>query len=229
MRVPVSARLLPSAPLPPSLTEPAAGYTGAPTSLDQYRLFALAQPAGASAALLAQRVPTGMGGGGVGQGSSPDGGSFMEVSYMARSVPAGVYGAELVLTVVAAGSGGSLLRADAQVTWDPPRTAAEYIDPARYHALSITVTIGGARMHTVHAVVTSQTFITRLARLLDRSQAEPDVALGCPADFADYQLAFSVSRYSRPVVVVRSSQTGCGDQGSRSTGRGSRPWPTTAG
>jgi hypothetical protein len=213
MRVPVSAGLLPSAPLPPSLTEPAAGYTGAPTSLDQYRLFALAQPAGASAALLAQRVPTGMGGGGVGQGSSPDGGSFMEVSYMARSVPAGVYGAELVLTVVAAGSGGSLLRADAQVTWDPPRTAAEYIDPARYHALSITVTIGGARMHTVHAVVTSQAFITRLARLLDRSQAEPDVALGCPADFADYQLAFSVSRHSRPVVVVRSNQNGCGGSG----------------
>jgi len=61
--------------------------------------------------------------------------------------------------------------------------------------------------------VTSQAFITRLARLLDRSQAEPDVALGCPADFADYQLAFSVSRHSRPVVVVRSTQTGCGGSG----------------
>jgi hypothetical protein len=111
---------------------------------------------------------------------------------------------------VPAGSGRSLLRADAQVTWYPPRTVAEYIDPARYHVLSVTVMVSGARPHTVHAVVTSQAFITRLATSLDRSQAQPDVMLGCPADFADYQLAFSVSRHSRPVVVVWSTQSGCG-------------------
>jgi hypothetical protein len=96
------------------------------------------------------------------------------------------------------------------VTWYPPRTAAEYIDPARYHVLSVTVMVSGGRPHTVHAVVTSQAFITRLATALDRSQAEPDITLACPADFADYQLAFSVSRHSRPVVVVWSSQSGCG-------------------
>ena len=200
---------LPSAPLPPSLTEPAGWYADGATSLDRYQLSALAQPADASAAFLAERAPAGMGGGGTGQGSSLDGEPFIEVSYLARSVPAGVFGAQLVLTVVAAGSGGSLLRADAQATWYPPRTAAEYIDPARYHVVSITVAVGGRRPHTVHAVVTSQAFITRLARSLDRSQAQA-VALGCPADFADYQLAFSVSRHSRPAVVVRSTQPGCG-------------------
>jgi hypothetical protein len=161
-----------------------------------------------------------MGGGGTGQGSSPDGAWFTEVSYLPRSDPAGVFGAQLVLTVVPTGSSGSLLRADAQVTWDPPRTAAEYIDPARYHALSITVAVGGTRPHTVRAVVTSQAFIARVARTLDRSQAEPAVALGCLADFADYQLAFSVSRYSRPVVVVWSTEPGCG--GSRITVDGQR-------
>jgi hypothetical protein len=210
LRLPPGARTLPSAPLPPSLTEPAAWYVGGPTSLDQYRLFALAQPADASVALLAQRTPAGMGGGGTGQVSGPSGELLQEVSYLDRPVPAGIYGAQLVLTVVPAGSGGSLLRADAQVTWDPPRTAAEYINPARYHALSITVVVGGTRMHTVHAVVTSQAFITRLARALDRAQAEPDVALACPAEWADYHLAFSVSRHSPPVVVVRSSQYACG-------------------
>jgi hypothetical protein len=210
LRLPSGARSLPSTPLPPALTEPAAWYTGGATSLDRYRLFALAQPVDASAAWLAERAPAGMGSGGTGQVSGPGGELLMEVSYLDRPVPAGVFGAQLVLTVVAGGSGGSLLRADAQVTWNPPRTAAEYIDPARYHVLSITVTVGGARPHAVHAVVTSQLFITRLARSLDRSQAEPAVALGCPADFADYQLAFSVSRHSRPVVVVRSTQTGCG-------------------
>lgn len=173
----------------------------------------------ASAAFLAERVPADMGSGATGQGSGPDGAWFTQVSYLPRTVPAGVYGAQLVLTVVSAGSGGSLLRADAQATWYPPRTAAEYIDPARYHVLTITVTVGGVRSHTVHAVVTSQAFITRLARSLDRAQAEPAVAISCPADFADYQLAFSVSRHSRPVVVVWSTQTGCGGSGITVDGR----------
>ena len=34
-------------------------------------------------------------------------------------------------TIAPVSSGGSLVRADAQVIWFPPRTAAEY-DPARY-------------------------------------------------------------------------------------------------
>jgi hypothetical protein len=222
------ARSLPSVPLPASLTEPAAWYIGGPTSLDRYRLFALAQPTDASAAWLAQRVPAGMVGGGTGQGSGPDGAPFLEVSYLDRPVPAGVFGAQLVLAVVAAGSGGSLLRADAQVTWHPPRTAAEYIDPARYHVQSITVTVGGARMHTVHAVVTSQAFITRLARSLDRAQAEPDVGLGCPAEFADYQLAFSVSGTAVPPSWSGQPRPGAEDRRSPPTGGCSRPWPTTA-
>jgi len=131
-------------PRPPSLAEAAGWYAAGPTSLEKYQLFALAQPVDASAAFLAERVPADMGSGATGQGSGPDGAWFTQVSYLPRTVPAGVYGAQLVLTVVSAGSGGSLLRADAQATWYPPRTAAEYIDPARYHVLTITVTVGGS-------------------------------------------------------------------------------------
>jgi hypothetical protein len=218
LRLPPGARVLPSAPLPPSLAEPAGWYAAGTTSLDRYQLFALAQPADASAAMLAKRVPAGLSGDGTAHGSG-DGAWFTEVSFVPRSVPTGVFGAQLVLTVVAAGASGSLVRADAQVTWDPSRTAAEYIDPARYHALSITVAVGGARRHTVHAVVTSRAFITRIARSLDRAQAEPAVALGCLADFADYQLAFSVSVHSRPVVVVRSTKPECGGLGITADGR----------
>jgi len=39
---------------------------------------------------------------------------------------------------------------------------------------------------------------------------EPTAEVACPADFADYRLAFSVSRHSRPVVVVGSTESGCG-------------------
>jgi hypothetical protein len=210
LRLPPGARMLPPVPRPPSLVDPASSAGGGASSLDQYRLFALRQSMDASAAFFAARVPAGMTYSGTGQGSSAGAVSFKEVGYLARPVPAGIYEAQLVLTVVPAGSGRSLLRADAQVIWYPPRTAAEYIDPARYHVLTVTVMVSGVRPHTVHAVVTSQAFIARLAASLDRSQAEPDIAIACPADFADYQLAFSVSRHSRPVVVVRSNQSGCG-------------------
>jgi hypothetical protein len=210
LRLPPGARILPLVPRPPSLADPATSPGGGATSLDQYRLFALGQSMDASAAFFAARAPAGMAYSGTGQGSSAGAVSFKEVGYLARPVPAGIYEAQLVLTVVPAGSGRSRLRADAQVIWYPPRTAAEYIDPARYHVLTVTVTVSGVRPHTVHAVVTSQALITQLAASLDRSQAEPDVAIACPADFADYQLAFSVSRHSHPVVVVRSNQSGCG-------------------
>ncbi len=92
----------------------------------------------------------------------------------------------------------------------PSRSAAEYIDPARYHVLSLVVTIFGRRPHTVRTVVTSQAFIARLAETLDQMQAETPGAWACPADFEDYQLSFSVSRPSRPAVVVRTTESGCG-------------------
>jgi hypothetical protein len=213
LRLPPGARVLPSVPPPPSLAESGSSYGGGATSLDEYRLFALGQSADASAAFFADRAPAGMAYAGTGDVSRVGVVWSTEVDYLDRPVPAGISGAQLALTMVPAGSGRSLLRADVQVTWYPPRTAAEYIDPARYHVLTVTVMVGGARMHTVHAVVTSQAFITRLATSLDRSQAEPDVTLNCPADFADYQLAFSVSRHSRPVVAVWSTYNGCGGSG----------------
>ena len=164
----------------------------------------------AAAAFLAARVPPGLSPGGTGESSGPDGVTMREVSDMVLSLPAGIAGAQVILTVVPATSGGSLLRADAQVIWYPSRSAAEYIDPARYHVLSITVWIAGRRPQTVHKVVTSQAFIARLAETLDRMSAEPQGVVACPADFEDYQLSFSVSRRSRPVVVVRTTESGCG-------------------
>ena len=73
------------------------------------------------------------------------------------------------MTVAPAAAGGSLVRADAQVIWVPARTAAEHIDPARYHALRISVTVYNPRLRTIRRVVTSQAAIRRLADALNRS------------------------------------------------------------
>jgi hypothetical protein len=210
LRLPPGTRRLPSEPLPPSLSEPAVETAGGSASLDQHRLFALTQPMATAAAALAAQVPPGLDESGTGSGSGPDGATMQEVQYQPRSLPAGIVNAQLVLTVVPAVSGGSLVRADAQVTWYPPRSAAEYIDPVRYHVLRLVVTIFGRNPHTVRKVVTSQAFIARLAETLDRSQAEPTAMVVCPADFEDYQLSFSVSETSRPAVTVQANETGCG-------------------
>jgi len=210
LRLPPGTRRLPPDPLPPSLRQPAARYVLGPASFDQRQLFALAQPMDAVANFLVAWVPPGLSLASTGQGSSPGGVTMREVSDMVRSLPAGVSAAMIVFTVVPATSGGSLLRADAQVTWYPPRSAAEYIDPARYHVVSITVWIAGRRPHTVHKVVTSQAFIARLAETLDRMPVTPAEEVSCPADFEDYQLSFSVSAHSRPAVVVSANESGCG-------------------
>jgi hypothetical protein len=209
LRLPSGARR-PPGPLPPSLSQPAMEIAGGTASLDQHQLFALAQPMDTAAAYLAAHVPAELTPGGTGESSGPDGVTMREVSDMVRSLPAGIAGAQLVLTVVPATSGGSLLRADAQVIWYPPRSAAQYIDAARYHVLSITVSVYGRRPHTVRKVVTSQAFIARLAQALDRMQAEPPGVVACPADFEDYQVSFSVSAHSRPAVMVSANGSGCG-------------------
>jgi hypothetical protein len=215
LRLPAGARRLPHTPVPSSLAAPVYGPGDVTPSLDQYQLFALTPPMATAAAFLAAHVPPGLSPGGTASGSGP----FQAVSYLTRPLPAGIAGAQLVLTVVPAAAGGSLLRADAQVTWYPPRTAAEYVDPARLHALRITVWVGGRRPHTVRKLVTSQAVIDRLAGALDRMQAAPSGVVACPAIWADYQLAFSVSRQSRPVVVVSANQDGCGGAGITVDGR----------
>lgn len=218
LRLPSGARRLPSAPVPPSLRSPSL-RGGAANQVDLHQIYKLRQPMDAVAAVLTARVPTGMSQAGTGKGTGPSGVTSMEVSYTPRSVPAGIYMAQLVLTVVPAGSGGSMARADAQVIWFPPRTAAEHIDPPRYHVLAITVTIYGRRPHTMHKVVTSQAVITRLAEALNRSPARPVQTLGCPLVFAGYRLAFAVSRQALPVVVVVATRWPCEGVQIRVSGR----------
>jgi len=64
--------------------------------------------------------------------------------------------------VVPAG-GGSLLRADAQVTWFPPRTQAQHVDPARFRAVTVSATLFNSRRHTARRTFTAGAVIARLA------------------------------------------------------------------
>jgi len=209
LRLPAGTRRLPPTPVPPFLSQPADQPVDS-ALLDDHRFFAVAQPPAALSGYLVAHVPDGMTQFGTGSGSGPGEPTTLDVDYLARPVPAGIYSAQVVLTIVPDSSGGSRLRADAQVIWYPSRTAAEYVDPARYHVLTMTVTVYGRKVHTIHKVVTSQADIARLAEALDRSPAEPPVTISCPAIWVTYQLALSVSRHTHPAVVIWANEIGCG-------------------
>jgi hypothetical protein len=209
LRLPAGTRDLPPTPVPRFLSQPA-DVPADGALVDEHRFYAVAQPPPALSGYLVAHVPDGMTQFGTGQGSGPGEPTTLDVDYLARPVPAGIYSAQVVLTMVPGSSDGSLLRADAQVIWYPSRTAAEYVDPTRYHVLTLTVTVYGQKVHTIHKVVTSRADIARLAEALDRSPAEPPVAINCPAIFVTYRLALSVSRHSRPVVVISANAIGCG-------------------
>lgn len=212
LRLPAGARRLPPNPTPQAV-EPSL-WGGAAAALDVHELFELPESITAAAALFAARVPPGLsisvtslGTGLVGPVGAMV--AYTEVAYEPRSVPAGVDAAQLVLTIAADTSGGSVVRVDAQVIWYPPRSAAEYIDAARYDVLTIAVTVFNPNLRTITKVVTSQADITQLADALNRSKVEPTRIANCPAIFATYRLAFAVSPHQAPVVVVSATLQPC--------------------
>jgi hypothetical protein len=58
--------------------------------------------------------------------------------------------------------------------------------------------------------VTSAAAIRRVASVLNRSRVEPVTNPGCPLIIASYRLAFAVSPYSQPAIVVSATSAPCG-------------------
>lgn len=202
--LPPGARPAQVSPLP----QPASSIAVA-GSVNVHRVFMLRQSMAAAYSFLMAHLPAGMRRSGDGYGSGPAGVTVRNVTYALRSLSPGIREAGLVVTVVPR-SGGSLLRADAQVVWFPPRSAAEHLDAARFHAVTISasgVTPRSRRPHTVTRSVTSPDIISRLAQLLNGLQAAPDGPTSCPMVTASYRLAFAASAASPPDVVV--STDGC--------------------
>ncbi len=129
------------------------------------------------------------------------------VSYQPRSLPAGISSAELDTAVVPAAGGGSLLRADATVTWYPARSAAERIDPARYREAVVSITMFNPGRHTVTRAITSRGTIARLAGQANGLHAAPYQPPSCPAILASYRITFVPAARPAPRVVVTPS--GC--------------------
>lgn len=186
--------------VPPQLRGGGVGL-GARDVVDIHRQFTLQPSMRAAARHFREHVPSGMRFQDDGS-TGGSGGPSLDLAYVLTSDPGGIYQAEIDLTVVPAIGGGSLLRADAQVVWQPPRSAAEHIDPARFTSVVITAHENFNRNHAVTKRFTSRTVIARLAGLLNALPADPGLAIPCPLGPASYRLGFAATTYGRPSVVA---------------------------
>lgn len=184
-----------------------------------HRFFRVSEPVTVVQGFLMAHHPAGSRRSGYGQGTGPGSGAasgqtvqpgtitMTSVSYAPRSLPAGIASAELDTAVVPAPGGGSLVRADADAIWYPPRSAAEWVDPARYRAVVVSIGLMNPRPRTRTRSITSARVIARLAERVNTLPGAPYQPPNCPAILASYRIAFVPAAAGVPRIVVTPS--GC--------------------
>jgi hypothetical protein len=209
--LPAGSRRMPVRPVPPGLDQPGVGFFGPGIVVDVYRLYRLPMTVADAIAFLQAHVPAGtVSSGGTGAASG-SGVSETAIAVFQRHVPAGIDEIGLVETLVAGPGGSALLRADAQVLWYPPRSAAEYLVAARFRSVriivrSVLVMVGG---NTGTADVTGgQRLIRPLVAVLDSMHATPPPDYPCASGSQYYTLLFAPAVPQQRAVVVESGSCG---------------------
>jgi hypothetical protein len=208
-------RMLASLVLPPGARRiaarqqpPRAEVIGSDSLVDLHRFFSIPMPMLAAATFVNRHTPAGFrpNGPDLGTTSSQNGAIYQFVSFYLRSAPVGIAGETMLLVTLSDGPHGSTLaRADAEVVWYPPRTAAEYLRPGAIRSARITASLNNPRRHVVK-VITSRHAIARLAALLNGMRAAGNGSMSCPTFSAEYHVTFT-GRGGQPRVAV--DPTGC--------------------
>jgi hypothetical protein len=198
--LPRGARRLPQRPVPAGLRS-TGGFTVAQTMVDRYHLYRLPMAMAKAERFLARHAPAGMKSAGTCSSSGPGGVRSECVLYVLRRVPSGIDVAGIVDSVTPGPDGTTLMRADAQVAWYPPRSAAEYLRPASYTAVRITVWLIGTRARKVSKTLSGRLVLRQLTRLIDRLPASPGGVAPCPLEPVTFRLAFEPGA-GHPAAVV---------------------------
>jgi hypothetical protein len=203
--VPPGSQAAHPSPVPPPLSVPTAGDIS-PYTVELHRFVLAREPAAAVQSFLLAHVPAGMSwaGDGLAPGTTNTV-TVLSVWYSPRSLPPGLVNAELGTAAMPAAGGDTLIRADASVSWFPPRSAAEQLAAARFGSVTVTATEMFPQPRTVTRTFTSPVVIGRLVALVDSLPATPypDVAaMSCAAGGTVYRLGFT------PGVVIDAG--GCG-------------------
>ncbi len=124
------------------------------------------------------------------------------VSYSITAPPAGVENDSQMLVTMAIGArGGSEVRFDAQLIWYPPRSAAEYIDPAGYGAVTVHASVPGK--HAATRTFTSRSAIATLAGVFNRMHVQSPWSGSCPGRApGTFLVQFRASPASPATVTV---------------------------
>jgi hypothetical protein len=203
--VPPGSQAAHPSPVPPPLNVSTAGDIS-PYTVEVHRFMLVREPAAAVQSFLLAHVPAGMSwaGDGLAQGTTNTV-TVLSVAYSPRSLASGLVNAELGTAVMPGAAGVTLIRAEASVSWFPPRSAAEQLTAASFGSVIVTATEVFPRPRTVTRTVTSPVLIGRLVALVDSLPATPypDVAaMSCAAGGTVYQLGFA------PGVIIDAG--GCG-------------------
>jgi hypothetical protein len=134
------------------------------------------------------------------------------VTYSITRPPAGVEGDSQVLVTMAIGTrGGSEVRFDAQLIWYPPRSAAEYINPAGYRAVTVRASVLAPGKHSaaksatrsVTRTFTSRAAIAKLARVFNGMHVQPPWSGSCPSGAQEtFRVQFRATPTGPAIVTV---------------------------
>lgn len=203
--VPAGSQAAHPSPVPPPLSVSSAGDIS-PYTVELHRFVLVREPAAAVHSFLLAHVPAGMSwaGDGLAPGTTNTV-TVLWVAYSPRAPAAGLTNAELGTAAMPSAGGDTLLRADASVSWFPPRSAAEQLTGTSFRSVTVTATEVILQPRTVTRTFTSPAVIGRLVALVNSLPATPypDVAaMKCLGAATVYRLDFI------PGVVIYAG--GCG-------------------
>jgi hypothetical protein len=174
--------------------------------VDQSRFFWVPLPMAEAASYLQAHPPAGTRD--LGDGNQRDGHFFGQfVFYGLTTAPPGIdrVDSQLLVSLAAGPHRGTVLRADAEMVWYPPRSAAEYVPPAAYHRVAVRATFSWRRPSTVTRSFSSAAIVGKIARLFDDLHTVPPGTVFCPAVNASYTITFAAAR-SRPRLIVTADR-----------------------
>ena len=162
LSLPPGSRRLPIAPatLPP-------GYPAGSSSTDLDRGFFVPKALGGTMAFLLAHPPAGVRPDGNGSLGEYDNQEVYFYNWAQRVLPRGISSVELQAAAEAT-RGGTVVRFDVLVDWDPARPAAEFMTPAAIKSITIRgTTLGAGPLRHFTRTISSPQAIVKLAQLFN--------------------------------------------------------------
>ncbi len=173
LEVPSGSQAAHPSPVPPPLDVSSAGDISSYT-VELHWFVLVREPAATVQSFLLAHVAAGMSwaGDGLAPGTTNTV-TVLSVDYSPRSLASGLTNAQLSTAAMPSAGGETLIRADASVSWFPPRSAAEQLNAASFRSVTVTATEVFPQSRTVIRTVTSRVVIGRLVALVNSLPATP--------------------------------------------------------